>query len=142
MPDRDVSTIQDIIYYQYAKIIARSAFGASDGKEAKARHYGFVKQTLRDLKSGAKNWSEITREDWQLIESDPQCIYCGAEKDLTREHIVPRSLRINERCPVCDKIQGIHNQIWACKPCNSAKGSRGLYSFCPASIVIRENIRT
>jgi hypothetical protein len=25
MPDRDVSTIKDLIYYQYAKIIARSA---------------------------------------------------------------------------------------------------------------------
>lgn len=35
MPDRDVKTIRDLIYYQYAKIIARSAFGAADGKEAK-----------------------------------------------------------------------------------------------------------
>ena len=26
MPDRDVTTIRDLIYYQYAKIIARSAF--------------------------------------------------------------------------------------------------------------------
>ncbi|MDD1776798.1 MAG: hypothetical protein LUQ65_01410 [Candidatus Helarchaeota archaeon] len=34
MPDRDVKTIQDLIYYQYAKIIARRAFGAVDGKEA------------------------------------------------------------------------------------------------------------
>jgi len=28
MPDRDVKTIRDLIYYQYAKTIARSAFGA------------------------------------------------------------------------------------------------------------------
>jgi hypothetical protein len=34
MPDRDVKTIQDLIYYQYAKIIARRAFVAADGKEA------------------------------------------------------------------------------------------------------------
>ena len=34
MPDRDVKTIQDLIYYQYAKIIVRRAFGAADGKEA------------------------------------------------------------------------------------------------------------
>jgi hypothetical protein len=34
MPDRDVKTVQDLIYYQYAKIIARRAFGAGDGKEA------------------------------------------------------------------------------------------------------------
>jgi hypothetical protein len=42
MPDRDVKTIRDLIYYQYAKIIARRAFGAADGKEAKKYNYGFV----------------------------------------------------------------------------------------------------
>ena len=41
MPDRDVSTIRDLIYYQYAKIIAKSAFAASDGWEAyRLRHRG------------------------------------------------------------------------------------------------------
>ncbi len=34
MPDRDVSTIRDLIYYQYAKIIAKSAFAASDGESS------------------------------------------------------------------------------------------------------------
>jgi hypothetical protein len=32
MPDRDVSTIRDLIHYQYATIIAKSAFAASDGE--------------------------------------------------------------------------------------------------------------
>ena len=63
MPDRDVRTIKDQIYYQYAKIIARSAFAAGDGVEAKRYAYGFIKKTFRELQSGAKNWSEITRED-------------------------------------------------------------------------------
>jgi len=39
MLDRDVKTIQDLIYYQYAKIIVRRAFGATGGKEAKARSF-------------------------------------------------------------------------------------------------------
>jgi ribosomal protein S27AE len=129
MPDRDVKTIRDLIYYQYAKIIARRAFGAADGKEAKNRHYGFVKEMFRDLKSGAKSWSEITREDWQFVEAEKKCIYCGGENDLHKEHIVPKSLAIREKCVVCDTIQGIHNQIWACGQCNSIKGRRGLYQF-------------
>jgi hypothetical protein len=37
MPDRDVRTIGDLIWYQYAKLIARSAFGAANGKEAKGK---------------------------------------------------------------------------------------------------------
>jgi len=59
MPDRDVTTIGDLIYYQYAKIIAKSAFGAPDGREAKGRHYGFVKQTFGELGRGVKNCGGI-----------------------------------------------------------------------------------
>src|SRR5271157_4293979 len=39
MPDRDVNTIRDIIHYQYATIIAKSAFAASDG-ESSLKHWG------------------------------------------------------------------------------------------------------
>ncbi len=129
MPDRDVETIRDLIYYQYAKVIARRAFNASDGKEAKKYSYGFIKNTFRELKSGVKSWSEITREDWQFVESEKKCIYCGCEGELQKEHIVPKSLGIQPRCKTCDIIQGIHNQVWACRSCNSSKGTKGLYEF-------------
>jgi len=33
MPDRNVKTIQDLIFYQYAKIMARRAFGAGDERD-------------------------------------------------------------------------------------------------------------
>ena len=36
MPDRDVTTIKDLIYYQYAKIIAHSAFAVRDHTPATA----------------------------------------------------------------------------------------------------------
>ncbi len=69
-----------------------------DGKEAKNRHYGFVKETFRDLKNGAKrrkpccaSWSEITREDRQFVEAEKRCIYCTSEIDLHREYIAPKS---------------------------------------------------
>ena len=113
MPDRDVKTIRDLIYYQYAKIIARRAFSMPDGREAKQQHYGFVKEMFRDLKSGVKSWSEITRADWQFVEAEKRCIYCGSEAELHREHIVPKSLGIRPDCGTCDVIQGINNQIWA-----------------------------
>lgn len=129
MPDRDVKTIRDLIYYQYAKIIARRAFGVPDGKEAKREHYGFIKQTFRELKGGGKSWSEITREDWQFVESERKCIYCGDRNNLHKEHIVPRSLEIKPECKTCGVIQGIHNQVWACQQCNSFKGTKGLYEF-------------
>ena len=64
MPDREVKTIKDLIYYQYAKIIAKSALGA----DAKASAYGFIKNTFRRLKNDEKKWPEILREDkWKIV---------------------------------------------------------------------------
>jgi len=133
MPDRDVKTIRDLMYYQYAKLIARSAFQQSDGKAAKAGNYGFIKNTFRDLKSGKKSWSDITREDWQLVEADEICTYCGSAGHLQKEHVVPRSVRINERCSTCHHVLDIHNQVWACGSCNARKSNLGLYEFYRAS---------
>ncbi len=43
MPDRDVRTIRDLIHYQYAKIIARSALHAPDGTAHDRGLYSFYK---------------------------------------------------------------------------------------------------
>ena len=125
MPDRDVKTIRHLIYYQYAKIVAKSALGVN----AKKQSYGFIKDTFKKFVSSEKQWSDILREDKQFIQSDKKCIYCGREENLTWEHIVPKSLSINDRCKECDRIQGVHNMIWACALCNSKKGTKGVYHF-------------
>jgi len=129
MPDRDVKTIKDLIFYQYAKIIARRAFLTQNGREAKQKHYGFIKKTFLELRNGIKSWSDIIREDWQFIEAERKCIYCGNENNLHKEHIIPKSMLIKSLCKTCDKIQSIHNQVWACKQCNSIKGTKGIYEF-------------
>lgn len=129
MPDIEVEKIQDLIFYQYAKIIARRAFSAKNGRDAKNRHYGFIKKTFRELKNGIKSWSDIIREDWQFVESERKCIYCGSNRNLHKEHIVPKSLNIKPGCMTCTVIQGIHNQVWACEQCNFSKGTLGLYEF-------------
>jgi hypothetical protein len=49
LPDRDVRTIRDLIHYQYAKIIARSALSVPDGTAAKGNYYRFIKQTFKEL---------------------------------------------------------------------------------------------
>lgn len=129
MPDKEVKTIQDLIFYQYAKIIVKSAMKTGDNESAKAKHYGMIKNKFRDLKCGKISWSDIMREDLQFMECDKTCIYCGSAENITKDHIIPKSLCINEKCANCEKIQSIHNIIWACKNCNSKKGTKGLYEF-------------
>jgi hypothetical protein len=125
MPDREVKTIRDLIYFQYAKIVGKRVFG----DQAKHAYYGFIKKRFREFVNDEKKWSNILREDKQFAEMDKKCAYCGKTDDLQWEHIVPRSLKINNQCAKCDRIQGIHNQVWACKACNLLKGTKGLYRF-------------
>lgn len=53
-PDRDVTTIGDVIYFQYATIIAKRGSGVADGREANGRHYGFLKQGLEGIGKGSQ----------------------------------------------------------------------------------------
>jgi hypothetical protein len=39
MPDRDIAFIRDLIYYQYAEIIAKSTFAGAGG-ESRLKHRG------------------------------------------------------------------------------------------------------
>lgn len=129
MPDSEVKTIRDLIYFQYAKIIVKSAMRTGDNGTAKSLYYGMIKNKFRDLKSGKISWSAILREDLQFMEAKKTCIYCGCCENITKDHIIPKTTKINCRCSTCDKIQGIHNIIWACRSCNSKKGIKGLYEF-------------
>lgn len=46
---------------------------------------------------------------------DKVCVYCGAEREITRDHVLPKS-RGGGDDP--------ENIVWACRNCNSAKGNR------------------
>jgi hypothetical protein len=110
LPPSAVKTIKDLIFWQYAKIIADSAgIGKKD--------FGFVMAKFKQLRQGEIFWNEI-REYVKEKENRNECIFCGARTDLTLEHLFPRNLN----GPDTEK-----NVIWICKPCNSSKGSRRLY---------------
>lgn len=112
MPPSAVKTVRDLIFWQYAKIIADSAgIGKKD--------YGFVMAKFKQLRQGEIFWNEI-REYVKEKENKDECIFCGAKTDLTLEQLLPRSLN----GPDAEK-----NVIWICKNCNSSKGSKRLYEY-------------
>ncbi len=113
MPPPAVKTIRDLIYWQYAKIIAESA---GRGKS----QYGFVMNRFKKLVSGEISWSTAIREYIKEREQRNECIYCGNKKGLTLDHILPKS-RGGPDSP--------DNAVWVCKHCNSSKGDRRLYEW-------------
>lgn len=112
MPPSAVKTVKDLIFWQYAKIIADSAgIGKKD--------YGFVMAKFKQLSQGEIFWNQI-REYVKEKENKDECIFCGAKTDLTLEHLLPQ---------IFNGPDDEKNVIWLCKSCNSSKGSRRLYEY-------------
>ena len=111
MPPGAVRSIRDLIFWQYAKLIARSA-----GIESPA----FQMSRFTALRDGKIQWSSTIREWVREHEKADECIYCGSKASLTTEHILPRS-RGGPDHP--------DNAIRVCKTCNSGKGDRRLYEW-------------
>ncbi len=113
MPPSAVKSVKDLIFWQYAKIIAESAqFGK--------RNYGFIMSKFKELQSGKIHWSTSIREYLNEHENPTQCIYCTNTLKLTIEHILPRS-RGGEDIP--------DNAVMVCQACNSSKGNKRLYEW-------------
>ncbi|MEO0141468.1 MAG: hypothetical protein ABIM88_07985 [candidate division WOR-3 bacterium] len=74
-PPKYVRTVRELIYGLYA--------------EGFRGNYDFVVSRFKKLKSG-----EISR-DWQKeLEKGKICAYCGTDKNLTLDHIIPISRAI------------------------------------------------
>ncbi len=115
MPPANIKTVEDLLFWQYAKIIAQSAgFSKKD--------YGFVCNRFKQLKQGTISWNNL--REYLKERQQNECVYCGSEAELTLEHLLPR-----RHCgPNCEK-----NVVWVCRSCNSKKGARRLYEYYVAT---------
>jgi len=113
MPPSHIKSVRQILYWQYAKIISEaSGFGK--------KNYGMIMTKCKRLESGEIHWSSSVREWLKEKEERDTCIYCGEKKDLTVEHILPRS---------CGGEDIPDNVVMVCKSCNSSKGGKRLYEW-------------
>jgi len=112
VPPTVVKTIQDLLFWQYSKLIARSA--------GYSKNYGFIMDRFKKLRSGEVNWSGSLREYIREREVTGQCIYCGGTGDLSVDHLIPRSR---------GGIDSGDNAVLACRPCNSSRGDKGIYEW-------------
>jgi hypothetical protein len=113
MPPAVVKTIKDEIFWQYAKLISKSAgFGINQR--------AFQMDRFIALRDGKITWSTAIREWVKEHEKPNECIYCGSRENLTIEHILPKC---------CGGPDIADNAIKICKRCNSSKGGKRLYEW-------------
>lgn len=119
-PKKFVCTVRDLIYWLYAQLIANSAgFG---------ENYAFVMSRFKKLKSGEMKWSSSMRDHMKEWDRGKVCVYCGSDKCLTLDHIVPVS-RAGVDPRVKMLLESIDNCVWACRVCNSKKGNRDVFEW-------------
>lgn len=112
MPPGAVRNVRDLLYWQYAKLIAKSA-----GYD---RNYGFIMNRFKRLQAGKISWSGSIREYVKEREAKDRCIYCESTEGLSTDHLIPASRGGPDTGD---------NAVVACKRCNSSKGDRGLYEW-------------
>ena len=110
---RTFSTVRELIYWEYAKLISEKAVGDR-------MNYKFTNFTFRRFVEGKAAPSSILTENQQLFALGDVCAYCGAAGKLHWEHIIPVAL---------GGPDSIDNMVRACAPCNLEKGARDPYQW-------------
>lgn len=111
-PPSAVKSIRELIYWEYAKLIAKAA-GFAD-------NYRFIMSRFMKLKNGTMRFSEIDKDDKKQLTMKPACIYCRSKKSLTYDHIIPVS---------CGGPDIQSNVVLACSSCNSSKGDKDIFEW-------------
>ena len=75
---------------------------------------------MKLLSSGDIKMSMILREMKMQMSGNKHCEYCQSTEDLSWDHLIPRSKGGPDTA---------ENGAWACRPCNSSKGSKGIYEW-------------
>jgi len=112
MPPAYVKTVREEIFYEYAKLISRSAHGSI--------RYGFVTDRFKKLSNGQVTISG-TIQEWEREQELPhQCVFCSSLENPSTDHLIPRN-RGGDDSP--------DNLDLACRSCNSSRGDKGVFEW-------------
>jgi hypothetical protein len=112
MPPAYVKTIREEIYYEYAKLISRSAHGKIV--------YPFVADRFKKLRDGQITISGTIRE-WEREQELPhECVFCGSRDNLSSDHLIPRNRGGDDSAD---------NLVLACRSCNSSRNDKGVFEW-------------
>ena len=108
-----VKTIQDELYYEYAKLISRSAFNGN-------LQYDFILDKYQELSDGRLTISG-TISEWQRESELPrECVFCGSTDQLKTDHLIPKSRGGSD---------SDDNLVLSCIKCNSSRNNKGIFQW-------------
>lgn len=113
MPPKFVKTIREEIFYEYAKLMSRSAFQGSLNR-------GFITNRFKDLRDGKITMSGTIRE-WQREQEMPkECVFCRSTEELQTDHLIPKSRGGSD---------SVDNLVLSCAKCNASRNEKGIFEW-------------
>ena len=111
----DIQTVGEKLYWCYANLaMAHSAITEGAARYGRL-HYIVRSRLYAGLRKGTMNLGSIADDERLKMVLPQACAYCGVRDTLSVDHLVPRKRGGGDAG---------ENLVWACKPCNSSKGSR------------------
>src|SRR3990172_8813321 len=112
MPPPYIQTIREEIFYEYAKLVSRSAYGGLQR--------GFIIDRFKKLRDGEISMSDTIREWEREQELSKECVFCGSKEDLSTDHLIPVNRGGDDSAD---------NLVLACQSCNSSRGDKGIFEW-------------
>lgn len=116
----DEKTIGERLAWAYANLgMAHAA--VSDASTRYGRTHFMIRSRLfKGLRTGSMSLGSLLDDERVKIATAPGCTYCGLDKTLTIDHLIPRH---------SGGPDSADNTVWACRSCNSSKNARDLFRW-------------
>lgn len=111
-PPKAVKTVRELICWEYAKLMARSA-----GFD---KNYGFIMNRYMKLKNGEIKFAGLDKDIREQMKEERCCIYCGSKENLSEDHIIPVS-KGGPDTPT--------NIVVSCLKCNMSKKDKDIFEW-------------
>ena len=113
-------TVGESLYWAYANLAMAEMAVKERDKSYRKEHYMVRARLYKGLSTGTMSLLTLFEDQKVRMRLPMECAYCGAQDNLTVDHIIPINRGGNDSGD---------NAIWACRSCNASKADRDLFAW-------------
>lgn len=113
MPPNTVKTLRDLIYWQYASLVAES--GGPD-----YNNHDYITDRFRQLQCGEMNWTGSIMDYLREAGHENECIFCGSRDSLSVDYLIPMNRGGQDT---------VDNTVLSCSRCNQSRSDLAVYEW-------------
>lgn len=112
MPRSEPQTLGELLAWAYANLAMAHAAVSQGSSRYGRTHYMIRAKLNKGLRTGSMSMGTLLDDERVKMNAPAGCAYCGADVQLTIDHMIPRSRGGPDTGD---------NAVWACRCCNSSK---------------------